>query len=73
MQVLRPVSSHPAQGDEASLMSFSAAGLEGKCEIRAGQVGQVLQGPLRAGWWCLEDTGILPCSSTPAVKCLVFC
>lgn len=71
MQVLRPVSSHPAQGDEASLMSFTAAGLEGKCEIRAGQVGQVLQGPLRAGWWCLEDT--LLQHPFPAVKCFVFC
>lgn len=75
MQVLRPVSSHPAQGDEASLMSFSAAGLEGKCEIRA-----------RTGWagaaGASQSREVVPGGHRrltllqhpfPAVKCFVFC
>lgn len=65
MQVLRPVSSHPAQGDEASLMSFTAAGLEGKCEIRArtGRAGAAGASQSRA----VVPGGhrLLPCSSTP--------
>lgn len=67
MQVLRPVSSHPAQGDEASLRSFTAAGLEGKCEIRArtGRAGA-------AGRWCLEDTGSYP-APAPLSSWEMFC
>lgn len=72
MQVLRPVSSHPAQGDEASLMSFTAAGLEGKCEMRArtGRAGAtqsrvVVPGGHR-GLTLLQHP-------FPAVKYFVFC